>query len=137
MVFFILDMYFYAKFVLVVTIPAEGPRGGRIDWGGDTSDRLYKSQNIRQSPSNIIQSPNRQYKAPTYNTNTQKDNTEIQNIRQNLKHMPNPNRVDKNQKYSTSGATNINLTWNIKYLITTTMINQKGISNKSVLLRAL
>ena len=40
----------------------EGGRGG-IDWGGDTSDRLYKAptdytkpRNIRQSPRNIIQS---------------------------------------------------------------------------------
>ena len=44
----------------------EGPRGGGIDWGGDTSDRLHKAptdytkpRNIKQSPRNTIQSPDR------------------------------------------------------------------------------
>ena len=67
----------YFSFGSVLTDHLPFIYGGGIHWGGDTSDRLYKSptdytkpRNVRQSPRNTIQSPDRQCKAPTDNTKT-------------------------------------------------------------------
>ena len=70
-------------------------------------------------------SPNRLYKAPTDKTKPPKDYTKTQQTIQSpkildntfKKHAKPPKLLDKNHKYLTRVATNINLASNIKYPI--------------------